>query len=203
MMTPDQIRLSVDALQPAPAHESMDQVAVRVAHWLLTLVEDEHEAIAMTASLYKRAVAGDMPIAAEWEANESALALDLALARALALDLDLDLDLDLALARALFDDALIRILGPRLQPMPDLHLLIADAVDSGSLDMSAWHSCETQHCRAGWANTIHPLGLEVERLFGPEWAGRVIYKVSTGMIPDFFASTSAALADIRRCAGRS
>ena len=84
--------------------------------------------------------------------------------------------------------------------MLDLHTRIADAVEAGSLDMSTWHACETEHCRAGWANTIHPLGMELERFFGPEWAGRVIYKSSTGMVPDFFATTADALADIKRCA---
>ncbi len=86
--------------------------------------------------------------------------------------------------------------------MPDLHIQVADAVEAGSLDMSRWHSCDTEHCRAGWANTIHPFGRELEKFFGPEWAGRVIYKVSTGSVPDFFASNADALEDIRRCAGR-
>jgi len=66
--------------------------------------------------------------------------------------------------------------------------------------MSDWHQCKTTHCRAGWAITINPAGAELERVFGAEWAGRLIYLKSTGRVPDFFASNERALADIRRCA---
>ncbi len=72
----------------------------------------------------------------------------------------------------------------------------------GSLDMSTWHSCETTHCRAGWA--IHlagekGYGLE-KQLGSAEAAGRAIYLASTGRAPHFFASNERAMADIRRSA---
>ena len=80
---------------------------------------------------------------------------------------------------------------------------IAALVDAGDgvLDMGTWHRCETTHCRAGWA--VHLAGdagkaLELKR--GPEMAGGMIYMASTGRWPDFFASSDAALADIRKCA---
>jgi hypothetical protein len=68
----------------------------------------------------------------------------------------------------------------------------------GGLEMSEWHQCKTTHCRAGWAITINPAGAELERVFGPEWAGRLIYLKSTGRVPNFFASNNRALADIRK-----
>ena len=86
----------------------------------------------------------------------------------------------------------------------DLDKLVLDSVGEygDKLDMHYWH-CGTTHCRAGWAITLAgDAGSELERLFGPETAGRMIYEASTGRpAPDFFASDSEALADIRRCAG--
>jgi uncharacterized protein YjbI with pentapeptide repeats len=72
----------------------------------------------------------------------------------------------------------------------------------GSLDMSQWHSCETTHCRAGWA--VHLAGkdgYELERRLGStSAAGALIYHRSTGRIPDFYASDEDALADLVACA---
>jgi hypothetical protein len=69
--------------------------------------------------------------------------------------------------------------------------------------MGSWHGdnmCGSTHCRAGWAITLHPLGHELEAAFGPELAGSIIYMSSTGRVPNFFADTDEALADIRACA---
>ena len=68
--------------------------------------------------------------------------------------------------------------------------------------MSDWHTCETTHCRAGWA--IHLAGaagyaLE-QKLGSAELAGRAIYLASTGRAPSFYASDEDALEDLRRCA---
>ena len=86
----------------------------------------------------------------------------------------------------------------------DLDKMVLDSVgdDGAQLNMGNWH-CGTTHCRAGWAITLAgDAGAELERLFGPETAGRLIYEASTGRpAPDFFASNAEALADIRRCAG--
>jgi hypothetical protein len=74
------------------------------------------------------------------------------------------------------------------------------AVD-GALDMSTWHTCETTHCRAGWAITLAgESGKELEKRFGSNVAGALIYQASTGMVPDFFADNNEALEDIKRCA---
>jgi hypothetical protein len=67
--------------------------------------------------------------------------------------------------------------------------------------MSQWHTCETTHCRAGWAITLAgPDGKELEKKYGPRIAGAMIYRASTGRAPHFFASDKDALEDIRQCA---
>jgi hypothetical protein len=65
--------------------------------------------------------------------------------------------------------------------------------------MTNWHTCETAHCRAGWA--IHlagGFGYGLEYAFGPSLAGALIYaRAYPGMkVPDFHASNEDALADI-------
>jgi hypothetical protein len=79
---------------------------------------------------------------------------------------------------------------------------VLEATEAGNLEMGLWHSCETTHCRAGWAITYGgEAGRKLEEEVGPEMAGRLIYEASTGRpAPDFYASNEAAAADIRRCA---
>lgn len=194
MMTQAQIDASIEALQPAPADETLDQIAVRAAHWLLGTIEDERPEIAVTRGLYARAIAGDMPSDEEWQSNIDAL-YD-ARARARTGDLARALARDLALARAIS-----KLLGDRLTPIERLDAAILAAVESGAMgvSMSSWH-CGTTHCRAGAAITLHPMGSGLERAFGSWLAGAVIYIASTGRVPDFYAGTEAALADMRRAA---
>jgi hypothetical protein len=70
------------------------------------------------------------------------------------------------------------------------------------LEMGAWHTCETTHCRGGWA--IHhagKAGYALEQKVGdPAVAARMIYRASTGRSPHFYATNERALEDIRRCA---
>jgi hypothetical protein len=88
--------------------------------------------------------------------------------------------------------------------VPKLDAKILKLIESGegSLDMSQWHSCETTHCRAGWA--VHLAGkdgYELERkLCSTAAAGALIYHRSTGRVPDFYASNEDALADLVACA---
>jgi hypothetical protein len=86
----------------------------------------------------------------------------------------------------------------------DARILAAVTTGGGKLDMSDWHTCDTTHCRAGWA--IHLAGQEgyalEEELGSAERAGRAIYRASTGRVPHFFASTDDALEDIKACAAR-
>lgn len=102
-------------------------------------------------------------------------------------------------------DDLIVLLSNHLTPIEKLDNVIYRAVAierSFSLDMAHWHgfrserttwdSCGTTHCRAGAAVAIHPLGKQLEAIFGSALAGAVIYKLSTSAVPDFFAETDDA-----------
>jgi hypothetical protein len=83
----------------------------------------------------------------------------------------------------------------------DAKILAAVTTGGGHLDMSTWHKCETTHCRAGWAITLAgEAGKALEEKHGPQRAGTMIYRASTGRVPHFFASTERAMEDIKRCA---
>jgi hypothetical protein len=189
-MTPDQITASIEALRPAPAHETMRQIAVRAAAWLLSTIADQYPAIAETHALYVRAINdGGLnvpPTEIEWWAIDLARNLDLA-------------------------RATLKIAGSdRIKPLKSLNRGMLAAIESHgcALNMGAWHGdrdgnhCDTTHCRAGWAIALHPLGLELEAAFGSQLAGSVIYLASTGSVPNFFADTETAMQDIRECAAR-
>jgi len=71
--------------------------------------------------------------------------------------------------------------------------------------MENWHTCETTHCRAGWAIRLAgQAGSDIELRFGSAVAGSMIHLVSCpalgGLVPNFTASDDVALADIRRLA---
>jgi uncharacterized protein YjbI with pentapeptide repeats len=85
----------------------------------------------------------------------------------------------------------------------DSKILARVEADPGALDMKTWHTCETTHCRAGWAITLAgEAGADLEKRVGSQLAGLLIYRASTGRVPDFFATNEAALADIRACAAK-
>src|SRR5439155_20297718 len=96
--------------------------------------------------------------------------------------------------------------NPSVPVVPRLDAQILDLIDTGrgQLNMSTWHSCETTHCRAGWAITLagEP-GKQFEKEYGPYRAGRMIYLASTGRVPHFFATNGRALEDIRSCATKA
>ena len=89
----------------------------------------------------------------------------------------------------------------------DQKILEAITAEGCSLNMGAWHTCKTTHCRAGWA--IHLAGKEgyaLEKKLGDsEMAGRMIYTVSRPGVPypDFYAPTEVALEDIKKCAAEA
>ena len=126
------------------------------------------------------------------------LATDSTIARVLALASDSTIASVLGLAT----DSTIARINAQVPIVEDLDQRMLGAVEAGALDMRNWH-CGTTHCRAGWAITFAgDEGTTLERLVGPETAGRLIYEASTGRIaPDFYASNEDAIADIRRCAG--
>jgi hypothetical protein len=88
---------------------------------------------------------------------------------------------------------------PEVPIVPHLDFTICEIVNTGQgkLDMSDWHSCKTTHCRAGWAiDRAGDAGYALEQKYGSERAGAMIYRASTGRVPDFFANTEDALKDI-------
>jgi hypothetical protein len=93
-----------------------------------------------------------------------------------------------------------RQLHPEVPVVEALDRKILDVITSGAgaLNMRKWHTCDTTHCRAGWA--IHlagERGRELEKRHGSERAGAMIYRASTGRVPHFYASNERALEDIR------
>ena len=66
--------------------------------------------------------------------------------------------------------------------------------------MSTWHTCETTHCRAGWA--IHlagAAGAALEFGMGAPAAGALIYAASrpNKPIPNFYADNKTAMQSMR------
>lgn len=65
--------------------------------------------------------------------------------------------------------------------------------------MSMWHTCQTTHCRAGWAITLAgDAGRVLEWAIGASAAGALIYARSYPElpVPNFHASNTDAMADI-------
>jgi hypothetical protein len=93
---------------------------------------------------------------------------------------------------------------PPVPVIPNIHGAIYEAVSQpGALDMGSWHSCETTHCRAGWA--VHLAGDEgraLERFFDTPLAAQLIYRASGYDINPcrFHDDGDAALADMKRLA---
>jgi hypothetical protein len=88
---------------------------------------------------------------------------------------------------------------PDVPIVPLLDSTICRIVNSGEgkLEMGDWHSCETTHCRAGWAvHLAGEAGYALEAKYDSERAGGMIYRASTGRWPDFFAGNETALKDI-------
>ncbi len=84
-------------------------------------------------------------------------------------------------------------------PALDTKILAAIAA-GGGLDMGSWHTCETTHCRAGWAITLAgDEGKSLENKFGPDAAGALIYGASYPSlpVPNFYASNTEAMEDMR------
>lgn len=96
--------------------------------------------------------------------------------------------------------------GADIPVVPNIDAAMLAAVESNpnAFDMNAWHHpCSTSHCRAGWAIVLAgDKGAALEKQIGPAAAGALIYAISrpTLPVPDFYASNTAALADIKACA---
>ena len=92
----------------------------------------------------------------------------------------------------------------RVPVVPYIDAAILAAIDAGgTLNMAQWHTCETTHCRAGWAITLAgPAGAALEDKIGAPAAGALIYAASRPgqRVPNFYADDAEALADLRACA---
>ena len=70
--------------------------------------------------------------------------------------------------------------------------------------MGDWHTCETTHCRAGWAvHLAGERGKALEKASSTLFAAMQIYKASSPIKVTpvkFLGSNDAALADMKRCA---
>jgi hypothetical protein len=87
----------------------------------------------------------------------------------------------------------------------NIHQKIFEAVSKpGALDMGAWHSCDTTHCRAGWAvHLAGDAGRRLEARTNTPFAAQQIYKASSpiAVAPTrFYETAEVAMADMKRCA---
>jgi len=87
----------------------------------------------------------------------------------------------------------------------NIHQKILDAIrDNGNeLEMSTWHTCDTTHCRGGWAvHLAGKAGRELEKRTSTLFAAMQIYKASSPIRvfpPRFYETNEVAMADIIRC----
>ena len=90
--------------------------------------------------------------------------------------------------------------------IPNIHGVLLDAVKSKphSLEMGAWHTCGTTHCRAGWITRLAgEAGKKLEGQTSTEFAAMQIYKASSPIRVSpvrFYESNEVAMRDIKRCA---
>ena len=92
---------------------------------------------------------------------------------------------------------------PDAPVIPNIHQRVYEAASQPqALNMCAWHTCDTTHCRAGWVVTLAgDEGAELERRFGTSVAAALIYMASDPAleyVPDWLVSDDVALADMKR-----
>jgi hypothetical protein len=96
--------------------------------------------------------------------------------------------------------------GFEVPVIKDIHKLVYDAaIQPSALNMDAWHTCDTTHCRAGWV--VHLAGEQGESLEAKTstlFAAMQIYHASdpiNHVAPTrFFENAETALADMKRLA---
>jgi hypothetical protein len=96
---------------------------------------------------------------------------------------------------------------PNVPVIENIHQKVFSAVSNpGALNMGAWHTCDTTHCRAGWV--VHLAGQEGRELEGKtstQFAAMQIYRASSKIRVSpvrFFETNEIALADIKECADK-
>ena len=87
----------------------------------------------------------------------------------------------------------------------DIHRKLYAAVSQPkALNMDAWHTCETTHCRAGWVvHLAGEAGYALEKQTTTLFAAQQIYKASGYLISPvrFYDGNDKAMADMRALAG--
>ena len=83
--------------------------------------------------------------------------------------------------------------------IPDIDAQILARIEAGGkLEMGDWHTCDTTHCRAGWAVVVAgEKGAALESRVGTNAAAALLYVKAGRKIPDFYTSNDAAMASIR------
>jgi hypothetical protein len=94
------------------------------------------------------------------------------------------------------------LLIPKIE---NIHTKILEAVSAPeALNMSAWHTCETTHCRAGWVvHLAGEAGKKLEAFHNTPLAAYLIYRESSPhkvTFPRFYENNLTAMADIKRMA---
>ena len=86
----------------------------------------------------------------------------------------------------------------------DAAILAAVRAPGARLNMGDWHTCETTHCRAGWAvHLAGEAGYALEERVGPAAAGALIYAASgSHPVPNFYATDAEAMADLEHRVAR-
>jgi hypothetical protein len=90
----------------------------------------------------------------------------------------------------------------------EIHARLREAVtQSRALEMHAWHTCETTHCRAGWIVTLAgEQGKVLEKFHDTLLAAILIYDASDPNYKinpcRFFDSNEDAMRDILACAAK-
>lgn len=95
---------------------------------------------------------------------------------------------------------------PETPVIENIHQKVYDAVkNTGKLDMSTWHTCDTTHCRAGWVvHLAGEAGYALEAHTSTEFAALQIYHKSCPDVPvspvRFYEDNNLAMEDIAHCA---
>ena len=147
----------------------------------------------------------------ECDADSMKLAVELAVSQKVSLSAADLRDADLRAADLSAANLRAARIDPRIPVVPGLHQKMLDAIaksedPGGGLDMGSWHTCETMHCRAGWAITLAgDAGRALEYGLGPAMAGALITLASCPWmekVPDFHSTNEEAMEDIKACAER-
>ena len=99
----------------------------------------------------------------------------------------------------------VRLPVPKIKNIDAAILAEILANSPHGLQMDVYHTCETCHCRAGWAIHIGGhYGYALATAYGSWIAGALIYQANRpGVpIPDFYGGNDAAMADLEECAAR-